>query len=121
MAEQFYNILTLLGQAEYASGISLSNPVTLTHMVLGDANGNYYEPSAGQTASPALSSRHSGDCHTCPPRSRRSSDSGSSREPVDGSGDFVRGGANTALLHRSRKSFASLSATCPCSEADQLY
>jgi phage-related tail fiber protein len=50
MSEQFYNILTSLGQAEYSSAISLSIPVALTHMVLGDGNGNYYEPSEGQTS-----------------------------------------------------------------------
>lgn len=48
MPEQFYNILTLLGIAEYAAAIARGEEVVLTHMALGDSNGNYYEPSEGQ-------------------------------------------------------------------------
>jgi len=50
MAEQFYTILTLLGMAEEVSAKVAGSPLLLTNMAVGDGNGNYYEPSAGQTA-----------------------------------------------------------------------
>jgi len=46
----FYNILTLLGEAEYAEAIAGSTVVNLTHVVLGDSNGAYYEPNRGQNS-----------------------------------------------------------------------
>jgi phage-related tail fiber protein len=50
MAENFYTILTLLGQAEIAEAIAKNTSVNLTQIAVGDGNGNYYDPSAGQTA-----------------------------------------------------------------------
>jgi len=50
MPEQFYTILTQLGQAELAAAIANNTQVSLTQMAVGDGNGNYYEPSSGQTA-----------------------------------------------------------------------
>jgi phage-related tail fiber protein len=49
MAEQFYTILTLLGQAEIAAAVANGSQVPFAYMAIGDGNGAYYEPSEGQT------------------------------------------------------------------------
>ncbi len=49
MPEQFYTILTSLGQAELANAIAHGTQVALSQMAVGDGNGNYYEPSQAQT------------------------------------------------------------------------
>ncbi len=50
MAEQFYSILTLIGIAAEAAAKAAGSGLLLTNMAVGDGNGNYYEPSEGQTA-----------------------------------------------------------------------
>lgn len=47
--QQFYTILTLLGQAELTEAIAEGRQVRLTYMAVGDGGGSYYAPSQGQT------------------------------------------------------------------------
>lgn len=50
MATTYYTLLTLAGQAKVANAVALGQVVDLTHMAIGDGNGNPTTPSEGQTA-----------------------------------------------------------------------
>lgn len=46
----FFTILTTIGQAKIANALALGQQIQLTHMALGDGNGNPTTPNQGQTA-----------------------------------------------------------------------
>lgn len=48
MAENFYTLLTNIGKAKIANASVLGQKVNFNKLVLGDSNGNYYEPSESQ-------------------------------------------------------------------------
>lgn len=50
MAEQFYSLVTEIGKAKIANAAVLGEKVKITHLAVGDGNGNYYEPTETQTA-----------------------------------------------------------------------
>lgn len=50
MAQQYYTLLTTIGQSKVANAIGLGNQVLWTHMAVGDGNGNPTFPSETQTA-----------------------------------------------------------------------
>lgn len=47
--EQFYTLLTDIGKAKIANATALQKKLELSKIVLGDSNGNYYEPTESQT------------------------------------------------------------------------
>lgn len=49
MANNFYTLLTSIGQATIANAIALGQKVSLTHMSVGDGNGNSTVPKESQT------------------------------------------------------------------------
>lgn len=50
MAENFYTIVTRIGQAKIANSQVLGTRVNLTQIAAGDSGGNYYNPVETQTA-----------------------------------------------------------------------
>ena len=48
MSEQFYTILTDIGQAKVANATALGEKLNLVKFQVGDGNGNYYNPSSNQ-------------------------------------------------------------------------
>ena len=50
MAATYYTLLTTVGQAQIANAIMLSQKVNLTHMAVGDGNGNPTTPNENQTS-----------------------------------------------------------------------
>ena len=49
MAEQFYTILTAIGEAKIANAAALGEKVELIELALGDGGGSYYNPTEDQT------------------------------------------------------------------------
>lgn len=50
MAATYYTLLTTIGQASIANAVALGEMVNLTHMAVGDGNGNPTTPNENQTA-----------------------------------------------------------------------
>ena len=49
MAENFYTLLTEIGKAKIANASVLGQKINFTRLVVGDSNGQYYEPTESQT------------------------------------------------------------------------